>query len=73
MNLPVPMAQSDARPTGDQNVAGSIPAGSGNIFFVEFDHKIFSMVNLFLLLIREACRMCCGEDVSQVFVNRLED
>ena len=25
------MAQSDARPTGDQEVAGSIPAGSGNI------------------------------------------
>ena len=26
------MAQSDACPTGDQEVAGSIPAGSFNIF-----------------------------------------
>ena len=27
------MAQSDARPTGVQEVTGLIPAGSGNIFF----------------------------------------
>ena len=26
------VAQLDARPTGDQEVAGSTPAGSGNIF-----------------------------------------
>ena len=25
------VAQSDARPTGDEKAAGSIPAGSGNI------------------------------------------
>ena len=29
---PASVAQSDARPTGDQEVAGSIPAGSGNIY-----------------------------------------
>ena len=40
------MAQSDARPTGDQEVQGSISAMSGNIFFVEIDHEIFSMVIL---------------------------
>ena len=28
---PASLAQSDARPTGDQDVAGSIPTGSGNI------------------------------------------
>ena len=32
------VAQSDSRPTGDQEVAGSIPAGSGNI---EIDHDTF--------------------------------
>ena len=29
---PTPLTQSNARPTGDQEVAGSIPAGSA-IFF----------------------------------------
>ena len=29
------VAQSDACPTGDDEIAGSIPAGSGNIFLVE--------------------------------------
>ena len=28
---PAQVAQSDASPTGDQRIAGSIPAGSGNI------------------------------------------
>ena len=44
------MAQSDVRPTGDQEVAGSIPARSGNIFFMETGHGIFSMVILSLPL-----------------------
>ena len=35
------MAQSDVRPTGDQDVTGSIPAGSGNIL-LHIDHEIFS-------------------------------
>ena len=35
------MAQSDVRPTGDQDVTGSIPAGSGNILS-HIDHEIFS-------------------------------
>ena len=39
------MAQSDARSTGNQEVAGSTPTGSGNSF-VEIDHEIFSTVIL---------------------------
>ena len=39
--------------TGDQEVAGLIPVGSGNILLVEIDHEIFSMVILSLLLIQE--------------------
>ena len=31
-NLPASMAQLDARPTGDQGVAGSTPAGSAIVF-----------------------------------------
>ena len=39
----------DARPTGDQEVAGSTPVGP-TTFFVEIDHEIFSMVILSLPL-----------------------
>ena len=52
--------ESDAHPTGDQEVVGSIPAMTGNIFFVVIDHEIFStdheifsMVILSLPLIQE--------------------
>ena len=40
---PASVAQSDARPTSDQVVAGSIPAGSRNIL-ENIDHGIFSTV-----------------------------
>ena len=42
----------DARPTGDQEVAGSTSGGSANSF-VEMDHEIFSTVILSLLLSEE--------------------
>ena len=35
------MAQSDARPTGDQKVACSISAGVRKHYFVETDHEIY--------------------------------
>ena len=41
---PASVAQSDARPTGDQEVADSIPPGPAT--FVEMDHEIFSSVIL---------------------------
>ena len=47
------MAQLDAHPTGDQEVAGSIPTGSATVFFVEIDHEIFSVVILSLPPIQE--------------------
>ena len=43
------MAQLDARPTGDQEVAGSTPT----ILSWRFDHKIFSTVILSLPLIQD--------------------
>ena len=42
-------------------VAGSIPAVSGNIFFVEIDHEIFSKVTLSLSLIQEVQLSVSGE------------
>ena len=54
------VAQSVARPTDDQRVAGPIPDGSGNIF-VEIDHGIFSTVILSLLLIQEGQLSISGE------------
>ena len=38
---PVSVAQSDARPTGDQEVAGSIPAGPGIILSWRLIMKYF--------------------------------
>ena len=49
---PASVAQLDACPTGDQEVACSAPAGSA-ISFVELDHEIFSTVILSLPLIQE--------------------
>ena len=54
------MAKSDACPTGDQEDAGSIPAGSANIFSW-IDHEIFSTVILSLLLIQERQFSVSGE------------
>ena len=63
--MPVSVAQSDTRPTGDQEVAGSIPDGTGNILSRRFIMSvIFSTVLLSLPLIQEgqlsvfAERMC---------------
>ena len=42
------MAQLDAHPTGDQEVAGSTPT---EFSFMEIDHEIFSTVIISLTLI----------------------
>ena len=52
-SLPASVAQLDARPTGDQEVAGSTPRRVGNILSWKFDHEIFSTVILSLPLIQE--------------------
>ena len=65
------------RPTGDQEVAGSIPAEVGNILswrlIVEIDHEIFSTVILSLPLIQEGQLSVSGERMCTILVNRLED
>ena len=47
--------------TGDQDVTGLIPTGSGNILFVEIDHEIFSVVILSLPLIQEGHLSVSGD------------
>ena len=55
--IPTFVAQSDARPTGDEEVAGLIPAGCDNIFFfVDIVHEIFSTAIFSLPLIQEGQR-----------------
>ena len=55
------MAQLDARRTGDQEVAGSVPAGSRQHSVMEIDHEIFYMVILSLLLIQEGQLSVSGQ------------
>ena len=56
------MAQSDARPTRDQEVAGSIPPGPAPFFLgLEINHEIFSTAILSLPLIQERQLSVSGE------------
>ena len=67
------MAQLDARPTGDQDVAGSTPRMVGNILSWRFDQDMFSTVILSLPLIQEGQLSVSGERMWTILVNRLED
>ena len=60
------------RPTGDQEVAGSIPGGRQHSC-VEIDHEMFSTVILPLPLIQEGQLSVSGERMCSILVNRLED
>ena len=66
------MAQLDARPTGDQEVAGSTPAGSATFFCGDLIMK-FSTVILSLPLIPEGQLSVSGERMCTLLVNRLKD
>ena len=66
------MAQLDARPAGDEEVAGSPPPGRQHSF-VETDHEIFSTVILSLPLIQEGQLSVSGEIIYTILVHRLED
>ena len=60
------MAQLDARPTGNQEVAGLTPPAPPHPLgqqhsFMEIDHEIFSTVILFLPLIQEGQLSVSGE------------
>ena len=66
------VAQLDACSTGDQEVVNSNPAGSATLSW-RFDHEIFSMVILSLLLIQEGQLSVSDERICTILVNRLED
>ena len=66
------MAQLDARPTGDQEIAGSTTAGLAT-FFEEIDHKVFSAYLLSLQLIQEGQLSVSGKGMCTILVNCLED
>ena len=65
------MVQLDARPTGDQEVVGSIPAGSAT-FFVEIDHEIFSTVIIALPLIQEWHVSVSDKRMCTILLNHIE-
>ena len=67
------VAQLDARPTGDQEVAGLTPCRSRQHSSVEVDNEIFSTVILSLRLIQEGQLSASGERMCTILVNRLED
>ena len=58
---PASVTQSDASPTGDQEVMGSMHAGSGNILSRRLIMKMFSTVILSLLLIQVGQLSVSGE------------
>ena len=60
------MAQLDARPTGDQEVADSTPAEISNIhFFVEIEHEIFSTVVLSSLRFKKGSCQFLAKECAQ--------
>ena len=61
------MTQSDVHPTDDQEVTGSIPAGSSNILSYDF---ILSVVILSLSLFQGGQ---LAKECAQILVNHLED
>ena len=68
------MAQLDARPTGDQEVAGLTPPPRSATFFSwRFDHEIFFLIILSLRLIQEGQLSVSGERMCTILVNCLED
>ena len=68
------MAQLDARPTDDQEVAGSTLAESATTyFFVGIGHEIFSTAILALPLIQQGQLSVSGERMCTILVNLLED
>ena len=69
--MPASVAQSDALPTGDHG-CGLDPRQVGNILLWRFDHEIFSMVILSLLLIQKGQLSVSGKRKCTILVNRLE-
>ena len=70
LTVPASVAQLDACRTDDQEVVSSTPVEVGNMFFVEIDHEIFSMVILSLTLIQEGQFSVSGKGICTILVNR---
>ena len=70
--MPASLAHLDGSPTGDQEAAGSTPAGRQHSF-VEIEHELFSTIILFLPLIQEGQLSVSSERMCTILVNRLED
>ena len=70
--MPASVAQLDARPTRDQEVAGSTTAEIGNILSRRLIMR-FSSVILSLPLILEGQLSVSGERMCTILVNHLED
>ena len=72
-NVPASVTQSAARPTGDQEVAGSIPARSGNMLSWRLIMKYFLWsFSLFRWFKKGICQFLAKE-CAQILVNHLED
>ena len=69
--MPASVAQLDAPPTGDQEVAGSIPAGSAT-FFRDLTMKYFLRL-FFRPPIQEGQLSASGERMCTLLVNCLEN
>ena len=67
------MAQSDEHPTDDQEVAGSIPARSGNIILWRFIMKYFQKSLAPSRLFKKGSCQFLVKEYAQVQLNCLED
>ena len=67
--MPASVALLDAHPIGEQEVVGSIPAGSAT-FFRGDCNEIFSKVIFFLPLIQEGQLSVSGDKMCTILVNR---
>ena len=75
------LAQLDAWLACDQKVAGSIPAGSGNIlswrliikYSLRSDHEIFTMVIFFFHWFKEGSCQFLANECAQVLGKHFED
>ena len=66
--MPALVAQLDARPTGDQEVAGSTPTGLATFFREDL------IVNYFLRSFTPFCQLSVsGKRMCTILVNHLED
>ena len=68
---PASVAQSDMRPIGDQEVAGSIPASSGNVLSWRLIMKYFLRSFCLFRWFKKDSRQFLVKEFEQVLDNRL--